>query len=283
MLAHAGMMGARDAAGATIPTAPSGLTVELTGDTSALITWTDNSNNEDQYNLYRQKDGGGFVLHQTLGVNIEEFEDTGLSIGSVYDYKVSAENEVGESAQIGPVSVETDSVPDAPTNLSATTVSASRIDLSWTDNATTEDEYRVYRDGVKIATLPADSTSYEATGLDEGTEYDWKVAAANAAGEAVSNTVSKATKLAQPTNLVAEDNTSWTRITWDDNSSKEQNYEVYRDGTLYDTLGAGATSYDVTCPDAEGSFKVRAIHSTLPDSDFSNSDAGVADCDGGFQ
>lgn len=80
--------------------------------------------------------------------------------------------------------------PDAPTNLVATQ-NGSDVDLTWTDNATNETEYRIYRssDGVTyslIDTIAADSTSYTDTAPGSGIWY-YKVASANGAGEALSD------------------------------------------------------------------------------------------------
>lgn len=82
--------------------------------------------------------------------------------------------------------------PAKPTNLTATVISTSRIDLAWTDAATTETEYRVYRstDNVTfslIDTIAASSTSYSDTTISGGTTYWYKVGAYNAGGETLSD------------------------------------------------------------------------------------------------
>lgn len=71
--------------------------------------------------------------------------------------------------------------PSVPTNLSATPGS-SQVTLSWTastDNVAVE-YYRVFRDGAEVGT-PA-GTTYNATGLTNGVEYDFAVSAVDAAG-----------------------------------------------------------------------------------------------------
>lgn len=85
--------------------------------------------------------------------------------------------------------------PSAPTGLSATVISTSRIDLAWTDAATNETEYRVYRstDNVTFTlldTIAAGSESYSDTSITSGTTYYYKVAAYNSGGEALSSAVS---------------------------------------------------------------------------------------------
>ncbi len=71
----------------------------------------------------------------------------------------------------------------APSNLQATRVSSTRIDLSWQDNTGDENEFRIERspDGTtgwqQIAAVGADVTSYSSTGLSCNTPYYYRVAA----------------------------------------------------------------------------------------------------------
>jgi len=72
--------------------------------------------------------------------------------------------------------------PTAPTQLLATPVSSTRVDLSWAASADNVgvDHYEVYRDGNSVGTTPA--TSYSDTGLTAGTTYTYTVKAVDAAG-----------------------------------------------------------------------------------------------------
>ena len=88
--------------------------------------------------------------------------------------------------------------PDAPTNLTAT-IQQADVALSWTDQATDEDEYRVYRtrvatptfpsDYTQLATLPADTESYTDADAPEDATLTYAVTAANADGESDPATV----------------------------------------------------------------------------------------------
>jgi len=79
-------------------------------------------------------------------------------------------------------------VPAAPSNLTATAVSSTEIDLAWTDNSNNEDNFVVERKkGASgtysvIVTLPADTTTYNNTGLQKNTTYYYRVKATNGAG-----------------------------------------------------------------------------------------------------
>jgi hypothetical protein len=80
------------------------------------------------------------------------------------------------------VDFDWDIVPEAPTDLTATAISSSEINLAWTDNATDEDGYKIERslDGTaftQIDTVAADSTSYPDVGLSSSTEYWYRVRA----------------------------------------------------------------------------------------------------------
>jgi hypothetical protein len=58
-----------------------------------------------------------------------------------------------------------------------------KVQLRWTGNSTNETGYRVYRDSVQIADLPANSTSYsDTTSIASGAVYVYSVAAYNDTG-----------------------------------------------------------------------------------------------------
>lgn len=81
-------------------------------------------------------------------------------------------------------------LPAAPSGLSVTVASPSRMNLAWTDNATNESVYRIRRRelpaGVweEIAVLPPDTTSHAVTGLTTGSRsYAFAVIASNTPGD----------------------------------------------------------------------------------------------------
>jgi len=90
-------------------------------------------------------------------------------------------------------------LPAAPSNLMATAISATQINLSWDDNSNNEDGFKVERktgssgSWSQIATL-AGTTIYQNTGLLPNTLYYYRVRAYNGIGNsAYSNEVSKTT------------------------------------------------------------------------------------------
>jgi hypothetical protein len=83
--------------------------------------------------------------------------------------------------------------PTAPTNLQATSVTVSKVDLSWspsTDNVGVT-SYDIYRGGSLLASVPGSQTTYSDTSVAPGTFYTFGVFARDAAGNvsAASNQV----------------------------------------------------------------------------------------------
>jgi len=93
-----------------------------------------------------------------------------------------------------------------PTGLTATTVSSSRIDLTWRDNSNNETGFRVQRrtngssHWVEAGTTAANATTFSDGGLEPSTTYRYRVQAFNNAGaSAFSNEVVATTAAAAPT------------------------------------------------------------------------------------
>jgi titin len=115
---------------------------------------------------------------------------------------VRVSNDCG-SVDSNAATVTVPQVPPPPTNLAATAVSSTRIDLSWNDNSSDETGFRIERKTgslgawAEIATVAPDVRSYQDTGLTAGTTYYYRVRAYNAAGNsAYSNEASATTSAA---------------------------------------------------------------------------------------
>lgn len=170
-----------------LPLAPSGVAITQTNSTWIRLAWTENASNESGIRVYRSTDNITYAVITNLASNASLHDDTGLSPMTTYYYKVSATNVYGESTVIGPVSVTITGVPNAPGALSAAEVSATAVGLSWTDNASDETGFAVYRslDGVTYtlrSNLAANVAALQDTGLTPGTTYYYRVAATNAVG-----------------------------------------------------------------------------------------------------
>ena len=143
-------------------------------------------------------------------------------------------------------------VPAAPTNLTGASISATQINLSWTDNATNETGYKVQRKSAianytDVASTSTDMTNYNDQGLTPNTTYTYRAYAYNSAGNSLqySNEVSVTTN-ASSTNLCEV--TIGSQI-W---SCKNLDVSTYRNGdpipqvtnpTAFTNLTSGAWCY----------------------------------------
>jgi chitodextrinase len=189
------------------PSAPPGLTVTSSTDTSVSLDWGDSSDNVgvDGYKIY---------------IGATEVGDFGTSSGSVtglnpdtsYTFTVKAYDAAGNISSGTSITHATDpgssgdtEAPAAPSNLSATAASSSQINLSWT--ASTDNVgitgYDIYRGSSLVGT--STSTSFSDTGLTASTTYSYTVKARDAAGN-----ISAASSSASATTLAGQQTSSLT-------------------------------------------------------------------------
>ncbi|SDD76259.1 Por secretion system C-terminal sorting domain-containing protein [Dyadobacter soli] len=186
---------------AAIPKAPSTLVAMAASGSQINLTWLDLAKDETGFEVEQSADGTKFAKIADLPANTVIYQDKSLKPNTKYWYRVRAKNASGASAWSSLANATTFQVPpDAPSNLTATAVSTSQIDLKWADNADNESGYQVERSQngttfTKIADLAANITTYKNTTLAAATEYFYRVRAVNAAGaSAYSNTGSAKTQ-----------------------------------------------------------------------------------------
>ena len=163
--------------------------------------------------------------------------DTALLDGTQYYYKVCANNSAGDS----PFSNEASGITtlSAPTSLTATAVSSSQINLTWTDTSASESGYKIEQSAVdnlhytEIATVGANVTAYNASGLNEATKYYYRVRAYNAIATSAYSSEKNATTLynipVAPSGLTITSVTSSSVVlAWTDNSGNETGFKVQR-------------------------------------------------------
>ena len=195
------------------PTAPTNLTASAVSSSQINLSWTDNASDEAGFRIERSPDGTAFAEIATVGANVTAYADAGLTAATQYWYRVRAYNNTGTSSYAGPASATTlapPPPPPPPTNLTATAASTSRINLSWTDNASNESGFRIERspDGTtfaEIATVGANTTSYANTGLTAATQYRYRVRAYNNTGTSSYAGPASATTLAPAATTTATD------------------------------------------------------------------------------
>ena len=187
------------------PTGPTGLTATAVSSSQINLTWVDSDTTEQGFKIERCTGAGcsNFAQIATVGANVTSYSNTGLTGSTSYSYRVRAYNAGGDSNYSNTASAVTQAapaLPAAPTNLAATVISKSQINLSWTDNANNETGFRIERckgstctNFALIATVGANVTSYANTNLTANTTYRYRVYAYNASGNSGYSNVATAT------------------------------------------------------------------------------------------
>ncbi|HET6994398.1 MAG TPA: fibronectin type III domain-containing protein, partial [Chitinophagaceae bacterium] len=239
------------------PTAPSNVTASNIAQNSLTLSWTASTDNVavTGYDIYQN----GVKVNTSL-VTTTSYTANGLSALTDYDFYVVAKDAAGNtSAASNTASVTTPDTqaPSAPTGLSASNIAATSLTLNW--NASTDNTnvagYDVYQNSIKINSAPVTTTTFNVTGLTQGTSYSFFVKAFDGSGNisANSSTVNVTTIDTQApsapgglssSNLTSTSLTlSWTAST--DNIGVT-GYDVYRNAVKINGSVVTTTSYNVT-------------------------------------
>jgi predicted phage tail protein len=193
------------AAAPAVPIAPSNLTATAVSSSQINLTWADNANNETGFKIERCAGAGcsDFAQIATVGANVSSYPNTGLAASTSYSYRVRAYNAGGDSGYSNTATAVTQAapaLPAAPTNLVATAVSRSQVNLTWTDNSSNETGFKIERckgatctNFTQIVTVGVNVTSYANTGLNANTTYRYRVRAYNASGNSGYSNIAAAT------------------------------------------------------------------------------------------
>jgi fibronectin type 3 domain-containing protein len=224
---------------------PDQLTAGFSGVRRVQLTWRDRAWVETGYQVFRKRTiDPSFTLLATLPTDAESYLDRSVIPGTSYDYVVRAFN---ARETTGNSNVATISIPvsaEAPTDLTAAPVTGQRkINLAWSDPATNEIEYQVWRkpgapgsggNYTLLRRLPVDATSYLDTAVAVGATYSYYVTPFNPGGSPASNIASATvgTPPASPVDLtaIAAANALRVDLTWNDVSADETSFEVWRSG-----------------------------------------------------
>lgn len=218
------------------PTTPSNL-MGTVSSTSIDLTWMDNADGEKGYRLYQSLDQVTFELVTELSENSESYTQNGLIPATTYQYKLYAFHDFSKSDSLIVAFTTKDIPPVAPSDFISTLITATEIELAWSDNSNNETGFKLYQSTDMtnfslLAELGSDMTSYKDEGLTPNTAYTYRIEAFNTEGasELVEHTITTLNETpAAPSGLegIGVDMNTVT-INWTDNSDIETGTVIER-------------------------------------------------------
>ncbi len=207
---------------------PSNLSIAASTASSVSLTW-DTVSGVDGYSLSATAAGLAGASEPIKDDTINEGFLNNLSPGGTYTISLSSVLYVGNSVyQSVPTTISfttpTLPTPPAPTNLQATAISGSEIDLNWQDNSDGTSPFQVWYsiDGSTFSLLGSTGQAvniFDATTLAPDTQYYFEVRAGTSSpysgysNVANATTTSQLASLTPPTNLSATASTTTDTVT----------------------------------------------------------------------
>ncbi|GAW93591.1 Ig-like domain-containing protein [Calderihabitans maritimus] len=207
----------------------SSLAANAVGPAQVDLTWTNDATDNvgvTGWEIYRKLSSEATwpgTPIDTAPAGASSYSDTTVSPETSYDYKIRAKDGGGNTSSWSNVASATTppdtTAPGWPSSnsLTASAVSGSQVDLSWTNDATDNvgvTGWEIYRKlssegtwpGTPIDTAPAGASSYSDTTVNDNTGYDYRIRAVDAAGNGSvwSNTASVTTPDETPPVVVSE-------------------------------------------------------------------------------
>jgi pimeloyl-ACP methyl ester carboxylesterase len=189
-----------------LPPAPA-LQGTATSSSQVHLSWSTTATGIVLFSIERRTTTGGYSQVSQPTATSTSFDDSGLTGSTMYLYRMRVQTGAGFSVYSNEVIVATlQAIPAAPTNLQATAVSSSQVNLTWTNNAPDAT-------AIRVEYLPRNSTTFTDIGaavtltgtgiasLQPNTTYSFRVRAQNAAGYSAYSNVATATSLPIPTTV----------------------------------------------------------------------------------
>ena len=172
----------------SVPTTPTGLTANAATSSAVNLAWSDTSTDETGFAVERCSGAGcsRFTEVATVSAGVTTLPDAGLTPGTSYSYRVRAFNAAASSGYSNTASATTQpagTVPSAPTALTATATSSTRVLLAWTVSSTDETDFTFNGARVSNAHRAPDvgdrrsDARTRTTGLARSTAYRYRVQA----------------------------------------------------------------------------------------------------------
>ncbi len=238
------------------PADPSVCQVILNAATSQQVSWTDNSANEEGFEVYISTDNFATTnsLAGTTSYDVNFLDVTGLNTVTQYWYRVRAFNTGGtQFSNYTNIANQTtlDTLPESPTAGTITNVTISGMRFGWTDNANNETGFHVFisTDGSSFSPwgdASVDELYLDVTGLTPSTHYWFRVWAFNGVGNSLayasSDMITDGLLPVEMTSFTANAGEGYVDLAWHTESeTNNASFRIYR-STVIGEIGEQITA-----------------------------------------
>jgi len=232
---------------------PDNLIAILNNDTTAQLNWQDRSSIEDGFEIDRKINTNNYELIKTVGENVTETEVEGIYFlnDSIF-FRIRA-IKGNKKSQYSNEAIAQLIFPK-PTNLSATVISDTTINLQWSDNSTFEEYFEIQRSENNInfdsvLVVPKDISQIIIPGLYEvGHQYFFRVRALSKHNKSeFSNTAIADIVFNAPSNLtITSISSNELKLSWQDNTTFEKGFIIERRIEYQNFVEVARVGYNVT-------------------------------------
>jgi hypothetical protein len=227
--------------GPTYTVSPSGLSANPVAWNEIDISWPKGAPSATGYEIFRSSSGaaGSYVLAGSVAASATSYPDVGRSASTQYCYEIRSYKIAGKNTSYasfsGPVCATTLPPPvNAPSQVDVVPTGSSSASISWADNSSNEDGFRIESANAiggpwtQVATAPANATTISQAVVAEHVAC-FHVIAFNATGPSSPSAADCATSPAAPTKLTLKNSGQLSvQLGWQDNSTVEDGYIVSR-------------------------------------------------------
>jgi len=227
--------------------APTFVAATALDDSQIKLDWNDQSTKETKWEIRRCTGTSctpTTLVHTTTSTTTAttgtaySWTDTGLAEDTTYRYAIRSCDSTFCGNDTAPKNATTELT--APTGLTLTVLSGTSIKVDWTDNSTANTNYEIQRcTGAScvswsLVQTVADVATWTDTGLSGSTTYRYRVRATKAGNTSAYTSPAQATTPSATAPVL--DSVTWNTVAlgcqndlaWTDNSSAEDNYQVWR-------------------------------------------------------
>jgi hypothetical protein len=128
-------------------------------------------------------------LGLSIPANTPNASVTGLTAGTTYTFRIKARSSIADSDYSNEASVTIPSIPNPPSQLTASAVTVTSAELEWKDNSSNESEFRIESKAASGSfadtgqAISAGATRATVPGLVSGMPYTFRIRARNAVGD----------------------------------------------------------------------------------------------------